>query len=1140
MIGNADGNGRISELFLNEMAGGALVYRAEEGHELLFANEQLIRLFECESYEEFAAFVENSFDGMVNETPLRLVEEDMESQISESQTMSGYVFYNIRTKKGNVRRVVNHFTRLTDEAEGEIVCAFLYLHRQDNVGSELDAVTGLYGKIRFHKYVSNMNKKFLQEVSEENVISGAEPAGNGVSGVSADDYVIIYLNLVNFKLLNIEKGVEEGDACLKVMADTLRECYKDSFVARISGDHFAIFTKKEGVNEKTAEAVRKFCEIYGNHFDVIGKFGICELEFGENFDVEGALSLAKMACDFIKHDAVKDVAVYTESLAEEVRTTEYVVGKIDEALKKEWVKVYYQPVVRSLTGGLCGMESLARWDDPFIGFLPPDRFIGALERERCIHKLDSYIVEKVCECLHERIMEKKPVVPVSVNFSRLDFIMCDMFEVVERAVEKYDVPRDYIHIEITESMLASDEELMQRVIQEFRGAGYEIWMDDFGSGYSSLTLLKDFQFDTLKMDMRFLSPFTEKSKSVMCSVVTMAKDIGIKTLAEGVETEEQLEFLKSIGCGMIQGYYYGKPQPIEDTYAHIAEQFIPIETRKWRHFYEVAGFHVRKTDLPLELVEDDGTNFKTLYMNQSYQRQFLPPEVYLKPEEVDKRVYQTKSPLVHMFRKIANRLEQTGKEETFYYTENGNYIRFKGQCIAKHNGHFLIKGSLVNLSMGPEKQESDRLDSKLRELNQLFEDVFLLNMSEQTVTPLFHEARYIGSKKKRAFSLAEGMDIMTNEWVFPAEKIRCHEFLDPFSLRDRVDQNGRGYISDVFHIKQFDGSYKSREVILMRISGTDGNEFLFCMKPYNIKFVENTRWKEGDFKGIPDETEKIFLSKGFGNLWNNLIWNSGVKCFWKDKERRIQGVSRAFLEFYGIESLEEIIGKTDEEMHWHVDGDRHVKDELKVIHKGERILGVPARSIANGVMHRIICSKMPIYRNGEIIGLMGYFEDAETMAQKFQNYSFASKTDEVTGLMNVHAFLDALIDYAIEYRDYKQDYGLALFHNRNQERIRQTYGDEFSDKVLRKIADVIRRITGQTCVAARPKGAVFAVLTHLGSKHDFTELAEEIRTKAKRINAIDGNPVTVRLECSVKFRSDHDIIDENIYEEALEEILGEF
>lgn len=1123
MINDSNTGGHMIDLFTKEMAGGAFIYRAEKGHELLFANENLIHLFECETYEEFITYTGNSFDGMINMTPLHLVLGDIDLQVLESPTRSGYVFYNIKTKNGNERRVVNHFTKLYDDREGEIFCAFLYLHRYDNVGSDFDPVTGLYGKLKFHKYVSTKNKKFL----------------SGKEKTDSNQYAIVFLNLVNFKLLNIDKGAATGDDCLKAMADILREVYTDSFVARISGDHFAVCTKNDDVYEKTEKASKIFCDTCGNQFDVIGKFGIYPLEFCDEFDVEAALSLAKVACDFIKYDSANDIAVYSAELAKEIKTTEYVVGKIDEALEKEWIKVYYQPVVRSLTGWLCGMESLARWDDPVIGFLPPDKFIGALERERCIHKLDSYIIEKVCQCIHERILEKKPVVPVSVNFSRLDFIMCDMLEVAETAVEKYDVPRDYLHIEITESMLASDEELMHRVIQDFRDAGYEIWMDDFGSGYSSLTLLKDFQFDTLKMDMRFLSPFTEKSKSIMRSVVTMAKDIGIKTLAEGVETKEQLEFLREIGCGMIQGYYYGKPEPIESTYTHIAEQFIPIETRKWRHYYEVATSFVRETDVPLEIIEDDGKEFKTLFMNQSYQRQIFETN----PDslaEIDRRIYLTKSPLLRKYREIADRLEKTKELETFYYTDNGNYLRFKGQCVAEHDGHYIIKGSLVNISSDQTLTERERLDSKLRELHFLFEDVLLLNLTERTATPLLRGFSYIDADKTTSYSMKERIDVMTRELVSPPERIRCYEFLDSFSLRDRVDQSGKGYISDVFRIRQFDGSYKAKEIFIIMIPGTGGNEYLYCLKPYMIKSVEKPYTESALFSSTKGPGHMTYQSEEYVNLFINLIWNSNIKFFWKDKERRIRGVSQAFLDFYGIESLEEIIGKTDTEMHWHIDGDKHINDELDIINKGERIVNVPARSIAKGIVHHIVCNKMPLYQDGKIVGLIGYFEEEEEELLRLKNSSSISRTDPVTGLMNVHAFLDSLLDYAMEYRDNGQDYGLIVLNNRNHSRIKESYGEEFAKKVLKKMADTIIRITGQTCVAARTKDAILVVLTHLNSRQTFYDLADEIKRRLNGINAVDGNPVTVRIESAVKLRSDKDIVDENIYEEALKDILEDF
>ena len=255
--------------------------------------------------------------------------------------------------------------------------------------------------------------------------------------------------------------------------------------------------------------------------------------------------------------------------SDDKQIAEYVVNNIDVAIEKGWVKVFYQPVVRTLTGQLCGAESLARWIDPEYGFLAPNKFIGPLEESGQIHKLDCFIVDKVCSDIAERLGNNLDTVSVSVNFSKLDFETADMLEVVKNAVAKYNIPRDYIHIEITESMIVSNADLMRGVIDGFRNAGFEVWMDDFGSGYSSLNHLKDYEFDAIKMDMEFLASFTDKSKAIMTSAITMAKDIGLMTLAEGVETQEQVDFLYSIGCGKLQGYFYGKPLPLDEFFEHI-------------------------------------------------------------------------------------------------------------------------------------------------------------------------------------------------------------------------------------------------------------------------------------------------------------------------------------------------------------------------------------------------------------------------------------------------------------------------------------------------------------------------------------------------------------------------------------------
>ena len=1109
----------LTEQFTERMSGGAFAYRASEGHELLFANQNMVRLFECADYEEFAEYVGNSFDGIVDAAQLGSVRKEIELQVSGAQNRSGHIIFNIRTKKGNVRLIEDHWTYVSDPEEGDIFYVFVVSREFEMTGTDLDPVTGLYGRSEFGSYVSGMIRR-----SE---------------GRELSDYAILYLNLVNFKLLNINRGVSEGDKCLQSIAEILRSVFGDSFVARLGDDHFAVFAKYDGILERSEEVDKHFMESYGVGNNVTGKVGIYRLVPNPDMDVEAALSLAKVACDYIKYNSKTNIVEYSEELAEEITTREYVLRKVDEAIANDWIKLFFQPVIRSITGELCGMESLVRWDDPEIGFLLPGKFIEILETEREITKLDCYVVDKVCRCIRERTDEGLPMVPVSVNFSRLDFIMKDMLAVVEEAVAKYDIPRDYIHIEITESMIASDEGLMRDVIGSFRKAGYEIWMDDFGSGYSSLTLLKDYQFDMLKLDMRFLTPFTEKSRDIMRSAVTMAKDIGIQTLAEGVETLEQVEFLKEIGCGRLQGYYYGRPEPIEEMFAHLMAKGVLVEQRRWRHFYDVAGYHIRVTDTPLEIIEDDGTNFRTLFMNQAYREQifFIDRKMDMSLEDIDRRLYQTSSSMLTKYREFANALERSRKLETFYYTHNGNYLCFRGQCMAETGGHYIIKGSIFNLTLDPNASEAERLDTKLREINQLYEEIHLFIQPEDRMVPLLGSYRYIDNSMADEHNIQEVREIFAETFLFPTEKSKFFRFTDIPTLRQRIEATGRGYVTEVFRLKQENGSYQRKEISVLMVPGTGGNEYLYCVRPYQMTVIGPEQEDTGVLRkeGVkdPDAARRMEYAK----LWENVIWNTSLKMFWKDKDRRFRGVSQAFLDYYGIDSVEELLGKTDEQMHWHINDENYQADEWEVLLRGRRVQDAPGQCIARGVIRNILCSKMPIYEDGKIVGLMGYFVDRDEEAGRIRANMEIPDTDPVSGLMSAHSIVQAMIDYAMRYNDHGVPYGLIILRNATHERIVATYGEGFASRVLQKIGEEITMITGQTCAVARTKESVFAVLTYADSREQLEELADKIEDRLSVLNMVDGNPVTLRIKMACHHRKDKGITDENLYIITLQEVM---
>ena len=244
-------------------------------------------------------------------------------------------------------------------------------------------------------------------------------------------------------------------------------------------------------------------------------------------------------------------------------TTTYIINNIDSAIKNEYIKVFYQPVVNASSRKICGLEALARWEDPQYGFLSPADFIQILEEYHQIYKLDMFVVEKVCQNFVYAKENGLTLIPVSLNFSRLDFDSINLAQDVEECLQKYNIDKKLIHIEVTESTLSEDDEKLKEILRQFRSNGYALWLDDFGAGYSGLNVLKEYDFDMMKIDMKFLTGFSgnKKARHILKNIITMAKELGMSTLTEGVETDEAYQFLKENGCEQIQGYLFGRPMP---------------------------------------------------------------------------------------------------------------------------------------------------------------------------------------------------------------------------------------------------------------------------------------------------------------------------------------------------------------------------------------------------------------------------------------------------------------------------------------------------------------------------------------------------------------------------------------------------
>ena len=409
--------------------------------------------------------------------------------------------------------------------------------------AEYDGLTGIYNKNRFFDATREM-------------------LGIG----NSDNYVFISFDINRFQLINSFFGVEEGDRLLKYIANSLAAYGRyliDYSYGRIEADNFAVclpYDSEESVYEFVRylrEEIRK----YQIKFDVFVIFGVYVIT---NRQMPPSLMLdrANLAARYVKEDFISGgVGFYTEELGHRLEFEQELTNEMNEALENGEFTFQILPIYRLKDRSPAGGEALARWNHPELGMIMPNTFIPVFERNGFIVKLDYYICEQVCAALSRWIAEGYDPLPISVNLSRVNLYNATLVDTLSDLTARYGVPNHLFNLEITENVYIKNPDVMQDMIQKLRARGFMVMMDDFGSGYSSLNMFKDIEIDILKVDVKFLSESenNDRGRSILESVINMAKKVNIATVVEGVERADQADFLASVGCDFVQGYYFSQP-----------------------------------------------------------------------------------------------------------------------------------------------------------------------------------------------------------------------------------------------------------------------------------------------------------------------------------------------------------------------------------------------------------------------------------------------------------------------------------------------------------------------------------------------------------------------------------------------------
>jgi diguanylate cyclase (GGDEF)-like protein len=400
--------------------------------------------------------------------------------------------------------------------------------------------------------------------------------------------VILFMDFNGMKGYNQKYGLEEGDRFIKAFSEQMINQFSHENCSRFTADHFCVFCDEE----KAKEGAKKLMEANSaseSDRKMPLRVGMYLYE-DETISISGACDRAKIACDSGKNNYATKLYFFNQEMMTSIEEKQYVVENIDKAIREGWIKVYYQPIIRTASGQVCHEEALARWVDPVKGFFSPASFIPALEEYNAIYKLDLYVVDTVLKNIKSQKEQGIYVVPVSVNLSRSDFYTCDIVEEIKRRVDESCISRDLLVIEITESIVADDVDYMVKEINRFKELGFRVWMDDYGSGYSSPKILNKIPFDLLKIDMLFIRQLDggEKDRIILTEIVRMAMALGMDTVAEGVETKEQADFLRDIGCTMLQGFYFSKPLSFEELLGRF-QKSMQIENPEEVEYYTQLG-----------------------------------------------------------------------------------------------------------------------------------------------------------------------------------------------------------------------------------------------------------------------------------------------------------------------------------------------------------------------------------------------------------------------------------------------------------------------------------------------------------------------------------------------------------------------
>lgn len=700
--------------------------------------------------------------------------------------------------------------------------------KQQEENSMLDGLTGIYNREGFYRYTEQLLDKF-PDIS----------------------FCLMYWNIRKFKVVNDLFGREAGDKVLIHLANSLREEFgkETASYGRLERDNF-ICCVPESIIQKG-----KWLRLGDIDYDADGSeyhFYSCSGLYkiiDKNLTIATMVDKARVAMETVKNNYLKPYAWYEESMWGSLVEEQKMNSAFRKAIAENQFKVYYQPLCRAEDGLISGAEALVRWEQPGAGLVSPGKFIPIFEKNGLISVLDRYVWSEVCRMQKGRLEQGKNVVPISINVSRVEFYNKHLCEDIRNIVQKYAVPPNLIKVEITESAYADDPTLVQEAVEKLHDYGFTVLMDDFGSGYSSLNTLKDLPIDVLKIDMRFLDSFSENQKAavILEAVIRMAKWMRLRVVAEGVETRQEWEYLKSVECDVVQGYYFYKPMP-EADFENLLEQkhvtrkemdkeelpefddavldaFTHGNAKESMLFYSMLGgmgiFELSENSL--EIIQANRGYYEVIY--GAGNAMWEMPKVMNKPvKEPEKSILIEKC-------NVARETDTMQQAQIHFEKEDGTFIwlNVKVRYIGSRGKRSLFYFALDNIDEIKKAEQERYLLDYSSALVKVFDKVYRLDY-ENGMAEVLHSGE-TGMKVREKYFFLDFFERFADSIEWNNGK----NVNDIIKNRDRLDEelkeSKNGSFCVGYSVKNPNLNIKSVSALFFKVELEDGREeYLCCIK----------------------------------------------------------------------------------------------------------------------------------------------------------------------------------------------------------------------------------------------------------------------------------------------------------------------